>query len=124
MAIIERPQVRPDDFPVIEVDRPEGPVAAALIAGGIGSAALGFFTTLAEASAGAKSWLQWNAGVGSLSGITCMTVLVWLAAWAGLHLALRKRSIPVRTALIVTLALVAAGVVGTFPTFFQAFASE
>jgi hypothetical protein len=31
-------------------DKPEGPVAAAILAAGIGSFALGLFTTLAEAS--------------------------------------------------------------------------
>lgn len=124
MAIIERREVRPEAFPVLEADKPEGPVAAALIAGGIGSAALGFFTILAEASAAAKSWLEWNSAVGALSGKTFMSVLVWLVAWAGLHLGFRKRSVELRSAFIVTLVLVGAGVLGTFPTVFQAFASE
>jgi len=39
-------------------DKPEGPIAAAIIAGGIGSLALGFFTVLAEASKGAKDALN------------------------------------------------------------------
>jgi hypothetical protein len=41
----------------IEQDKPNGPVAAALLAGGIGAATLGVVTTLAEASeAFAKRW--------------------------------------------------------------------
>ena len=124
MTIIERREVRPEALPVLDADKPEGPVAAALIAGGIGSAALGFFTMLAEASAAAKSWLEWNSAVGSLSGKTFMAVLVWLVAWAGLHLGIRKHPVEIRTAFIVTLVLVAVGVLGTFPTVFQAFASE
>ncbi len=70
-----------------------GPIAAAIIAGGPGAAALGFFTTLAEASAGAKNWLHWSDAVGPLSGKVLMAVLV----------------------------LIDLGVLGTFPLFFQAF---
>lgn len=124
MAIIERPEIRPEDLPVLEADKPDGPVAAAVLAGGIGSAALGFFTILAEASPAAKRWLEWNSAVGSLSGKTTMAVVVWLVAWVGLHLGLRNRSFPVHTAVTVTLVLVAIGVVATFPPVFEAFASE
>src|SRR5215218_199091 len=102
-------------------DKPEGPIAAAIIAGGIGAAALGVFTTLAEASEGAKSWLQWSDAVGPLSGKVLMAVLVWLVAWAVLHLALRNRPYETRRALVISLVLIGLGVLGTFPLFFQAF---
>jgi hypothetical protein len=102
-------------------DKPEGPIAAAIIAGGIGAAALGLFTTLAEASEGAKNWLQWSDAVGPLSGKVLMAVLVWLVAWAVLHLALRNRPYETRRALVISLALIGLGVLGTFPLFFQAF---
>jgi hypothetical protein len=103
-------------------DKPEGPIAAAIIAGGIGAAALGFFTTLAEASTGAKEWLQWNDRVGPLSGKTTMAVLVWLVSWTVLHVVYRNRTYETRRAFAIALALIALGVVGTFPTFFQLFA--
>ncbi len=51
-------------------DKPEGPIAAAILAGGIGCLTLGIFTTLAEASTSIKDWLQWNDRVGPLSGKT------------------------------------------------------
>ena len=69
-------------------DKPEGPISAAIIAAGIGAFALGLFTTLAEASATLKDWLQWNDRVGPLSGKTLLAVAVWLAAWAILHVTL------------------------------------
>jgi hypothetical protein len=72
-------------------DKPEGPIAAAVIAGGIGAFALGLVTTLAEASEGIRNWLQWSDPVGPLSGKVIMAVLVWLVAWAILHVALRRR---------------------------------
>jgi hypothetical protein len=102
-------------------DKPEGPIAAAVIAGGIGAAALGVVTTLAEASEGIRNWLQWSDAVGPLSGKVLVAVGVWLVAWAVLHLVLRSRPYETRRALVVSLVLIAVGVVGTFPTFFQLF---
>ena len=104
-------------------DKPEGPIAAAILAGGIGCLALGIFTTLAEASTGIKDWLQWNDRVGPLSGKTGMAVIVWLLAWAVLHTVYRAKPFETRRAMLISLALVALGALGTFPTFFQAFAS-
>lgn len=103
-------------------DKPEGPIAAAIIAGGIGVAALGLFTTLAEASTGFSDWLNWNDDVGPLSGKTIMAVAVWLVAWAILHVVYRNRPYETRRAFIIAMVLIALGVLGTFPTFFQAFA--
>ena len=117
------PTSEPDGLPDV-VDKPEGPISAAIIAAGIGAAALGLFTTLAEASATVKDWLQWNDRVGPLSGKTLLAVAVWLISWAILHVALRNRPFETRRALIITVVLLALGVIGTFPTFFQAFTSE
>jgi hypothetical protein len=107
---------------IVYEDKPEGPIAAAIIAGGIGATALGFFTTLAEASTDAKDWLQWSDRVGPLSGKTIMAVIVWLVAWAVLHAIYRNRPYETRRAFTIALVLIGVGVVGTFPTFFQAFA--
>ena len=108
------------DFP----DKPEGPIAAAIIAGGIGAAALGLFTTLAEASTDIKDWLDWNSRVGPLSGKTLMAVFVWLVAWAILHVVYRNKPSETRRAVIIAVVLVGLGVLGTFPTFFQAFTAD
>jgi len=105
-------------------DRPEGPISAAIIAGGVGALALGVVTTLAEASTSVKDWLEWSKRVGPLSGKTIVAVIVWLAAWGALHLVYRNRPIETRRALIIALALIALGVLGTFPEFFQLFAAE
>jgi hypothetical protein len=102
-------------------DKPEGPIAAAIIAGGVGAAALGLVTTLAEASEGIADRLRWSEAVGPLSGKVIVAVLVWLVAWAILHVVLRGRPYETRRALVVSLVLIALGVLGTFPTFFQLF---
>jgi len=106
----------------IEPDKPEGPISAAIIAAGVGSLALGLFTTLAEASTAVKDWLQWSDPVGPLSGKTGMAVLVWLVSWVALHLWLRGKAYETRKAMLVASILIALGVLGTFPTFFEAFA--
>jgi len=105
-------------------DKPEGPIAAAIIAAGIGALALGFLTTLAEASTSVKDFLNFSDPVGPLAGKTTYAVALWLVSWAVLHLAYRNRPFETRKALTLGLVLVALGALGTFPVFFQAFAPE
>jgi hypothetical protein len=49
---------------------------------------------------------------GPLSGKTIMAVVVWLVAWAILHAALRTQPYQTRRALVVSLVLIALGVLG------------
>src|SRR5512133_46078 len=104
------------------VDKPEGPVAAAIIAGGVGALAVGLLTTLAEASANINKFLNFYNPVGPLSGKTIGGVLIWLVAWMVLYLVYRDKPFETRRALTVALVLIALGLLGTFPIFFQAFA--
>lgn len=105
-------------------DKPEGPISAAILAGGIGALVLGVLTTLAEANETIKGWLELNVDVGPLSGKTIYAVAAWLVAWIVLHIALRRTEYETRRAFTISMILLAIGVVGTFPTFFQAFAAE
>jgi hypothetical protein len=109
--------------PPTSEDKPEGPIAAAIIAGGVGALALGTLTTLAEASAGVKDFLDFYDPVGPLSGKTTYAVVIWLLAWAISHAVFRRSQYESRRALAVALLLVGLGVLGTFPTFFQLFAA-
>jgi hypothetical protein len=104
------------------LDKPEGPVAAAILAAGIGSLALGILTTLAEASESIKEFLNLYDPVGPLSGKTVGAVIIWLVAWGVLHMVYRNRAVESRRELAASLVLIGLGVLGTFPTFFQAFA--
>jgi heme/copper-type cytochrome/quinol oxidase subunit 3 len=103
-------------------DKPEGPIVAAILAGGIGCLALGVFTTLAEASTSVADKLAWSDKVGPLSGKTIMTVILWLVSWAILHAVYRNRAAETKQALTIALVLIGLGVLLTFPTFFQLFA--
>lgn len=104
------------------IDKPEGPVAAAIIAGGVGALAVGLLTTLAEASTSIKDALNFYDPVGPLSGKTIGGVLIWLVSWVVLHMVYRDKPFETRRALTVALVLTGLGILGTFPIFFQAFA--
>lgn len=104
------------------VEKPEGPVAAAIIAGGVGALAVGLLTTLAEASTNVKDFLNFYNPVGPLSGKTIGGVLIWLVSWVVLYLMYRDKPFETRRALTVALVLIGLGLLGTFPIFFQAFA--
>ncbi|HEU5301064.1 MAG TPA: hypothetical protein VFW06_02380 [Acidimicrobiia bacterium] len=103
-------------------DKPEGPVSAAILAAGVGSLALGIFTTLSEATETFHDFFEWSARVGPLSGKTVCAVIVWLVSWAVLYAVLRDKPYETRRAMAISMVLVGLGLVGTFPTFFQAFA--
>lgn len=103
-------------------DKPEGPIAAAILAAGVGALALGILTTLAETSESVKEFLNLYDPVGPLSGKTIGAVIIWLIAWAILHTIYRTKAVESRKELAASLFLVGLGVLGTFPLFFQAFA--
>jgi len=102
--------------------RIEGMAAAALLATGVGAFVLGLLTTLAEASTGAKDFLQFNDRVGPLSGKTIVAVAVYFGALLVFALIWRRRELALKPVLIAAVVLLALGFLGTFPTFFQAFA--
>jgi len=107
--------------PLAEAELPSGPAAALILAGGIAVLCLGIVTTLSEASTGIADALQWSDRVGPLSGKTLITVVVFAAAWALLHTLWRRSSPPLRLITTASVVLIALGLIGTFPTFFQAF---
>ena len=115
------------DVPVgdeVTAAKPDGLLAAVLLAAGIGSFALGLFTTLAEASTGFRDRLVLNVGVGPLSGKTIWATVIFVVAWAVLATRLRNRDGLLRSATTIFVVLTVLGLLGTFPIFFQAFAPE
>ena len=100
---------------------PNGPAVAALVAAGVGSAALGLLTTVAAASHSADEAVNWYELVGTLSGKTTLAVVVWLLAWAALARRWKRSQVDFARPFAATLVLIAAGLVGTFPPFFELF---
>ena len=103
--------------------RADGPVVAVMLASGIGALVLGIFTVLSEADEGIHEFLEFTERVGPLSGKVVLATAAFVVSWGGLHLALRDREVAWRTALTVTIVLLAIALVLTFPPFFQLFKS-
>jgi hypothetical protein len=100
-------QIPPDTHP------PNGAGLAAVLAAGIGSAAMGAFVLANEAGVFAAPALY--APAGGLSGRSTFAVLVWLAAWGALHARWRERTLRATTIVGWTVLLIAVGLVATFP---------
>ena len=90
-----------------------GAAMAATVAAGIGAFAMGFFVILNEAGVFAAPALYGPAG--GVTGRTTFATLVWLAAWGLLHTRWRAREIAPGRVFGLTLALIGAGILGTFP---------
>lgn len=108
----------------LEEEAPDGPLAAALIAAGIGILTLGIVTSAAEASLGFKDWLRWDESVGPLSGKTSLALIAWAVSWPPLHLALFRRDGLLKAAIAISVVLFLLGMIGIFPPVFQAFEVE
>jgi len=103
--------------------RIDGIAAAALLAAGVGAFVLGLLTTLAEASTSVKDFLQFYDRVGPLSGKTTIAAAVYFGALLVFGLIWRRRELALKPVLVAAVILLALGFLGTFPTFFEAFAS-
>lgn len=101
-----------------------GKALAALVAAGVGSAAVGVLTTLAEVSPGLKNVLNVYDPVGPLSGKTTVAVVIWLMTWYVLAHYWRVRPPAMQSALVATFILIGVGFVGTFPLFFARFTAH
>ena len=99
------------------VDKPNGPVAAALLAGGIGSAVLGAvsFANLVDPTSAFSTWLVWYPPVGSLSGKSDLAIIAFLFAWVVLGLLWRRREVRFGRIAVISFILLAIGLIGTFP---------
>lgn len=107
----------------IERDKPNGPVAAAMLAGGIGAATMGIVTTLSEASASIGSSLNWYSPVGPLTGKVLISIAVFFLSWIILYMAFREKEVNFSQIFTITMILLIIGLLGTFPPFFEIFAA-
>jgi hypothetical protein len=79
-------------------------------------------TTLNEASAAVNSVMVWVRPVGPLSGKTGVGVIVWIAAWLVLASMYKGKSVDMDRIGRWSWILIALGLLGTFPLFFERFA--
>jgi hypothetical protein len=109
---------------VYEQDRPNGPVAAALLAGGIGIAAIGVTTTLAESSTAVATAFTWSGPVGPLSGKIGVGLIIYFVAWLVLHFSLRGKNVRFATYATLSFVLLIVGLLLTFPPVFYLIAGK
>jgi hypothetical protein len=95
---------------------------AAILGAGLGATCLGLLITAAETIKPLKTALIFDSGVGSLSGKTTVAVVLWLAAWAVLHLLWRHRDVDGRRVTVAAAALTVVGLLGSFPPVYGAVA--
>jgi hypothetical protein len=98
-----------------------GPIAAAMLAAGIGCFFLGLNTSLAQGSKAIGGMLNFYNPVGPLGGKTIVAIVVWLVAWGILASKWQDQRVDFGIMYKVTLMLVGLGVLGTFPLFFDIF---
>jgi hypothetical protein len=105
-------------------DRPNGPVAAAFLAAGIGSVTMGLMTILVEASAGIANALRWSNPVGPLSGKVGVTLIIYALSWLVLGMVLRGKNVNLGRYMTIAFVLLMLGFLFTFPPFFDLFAPK
>ena len=105
----------------VEEARPSGPAAAVVLAAGLACFMLGLLTVLTVASGAFSDAMTFSERVGDLSGVTTVASLVFFAAWLGLAFAWRRANPPLARVAAAAGLLIALGLLGTFPPFFNAF---
>lgn len=106
-----------------KMNKPNGPVAAALLAGGIGCAVLGVVTTINQVipSSAFSKWLNWYKPVGALAGKSSLAMITFLLAWVVLGWLWRRKELRFGRISVISFILLAVGLIGTFPAFWLLF---
>ena len=89
-----------------------GSAMAAVLAAGIGSFAMGAIVIAGEFGLSVPALY---APAGGVSGRTTLAGVLWLVAWIVLHSRWKSKQVDARRVHVVTLALIALGLVLTFP---------
>ncbi len=98
-----------------EINKPNGPVAAALLAGGIGSAVLGLATFGSEASEAIGASLNWYKPVGPLMGKSSLGIIAFFLFWAILNYIWKGKETNFTRVATIAMVLVVIGLILTFP---------
>ncbi len=114
----ERAEAHPAAVPT---SRPAGPAAAVVLAAGLASFTLGLLSVLTAASASVSDALTLSDRVGDLSGVTTTATVVFVAAWAVLAIVWRHANPSLVRVAAAAAVLIALGLLGTFPPFFNLF---
>ena len=100
---------------------PNGSGAAAVLAAGIGAFAIAVIDIAADKVASIKSMTNFYRPTGPLSGVTTISIFVWLACWAILDWRWRKKNVGIARISTVALVLLVLSLLLTFPPFADMF---
>ncbi|MEX0852819.1 MAG: hypothetical protein WD036_05995 [Bauldia sp.] len=100
---------------------PNGPGAAAILAAGIGCAALGILALTAETSSTVHDLMNFYGPVGPLSGKTTVAIVVWLVAWYALSRLWRAKTVKMGAVNGAAFILLGIGFLLTFPPVWRLF---
>lgn len=94
---------------------PNGPGAAAVLAAGVGCFTLGVVSVLADNLPPLARGLSFYRPTGPLSGVSTVSIVVWLASWTVLHYVWRRQDMNLRWTNGIAFLLLLCGVLLTFP---------
>ena len=115
MTTVQKP-ARPRDAETVDAI-PNGSGAAAILAAGIGCAAMGILALAGDASEAIGKWLNFYNPTGTLSGVSTLAIIIWLASWLALNRAWATKTIPMVKVNVAAFVLLAVGLLLTFPPF-------
>lgn len=98
-----------------ENDIPNGRGAAAILAAGVGCAAVGVLALARDAFPPVANALNFYKPSGPLSGVTTVAVVIWLVAWFFLARKWRNETVQMGKINAAAFALLAVGLLLTFP---------
>lgn len=94
---------------------PNGRGAAAVLAAGVGSAALGIFALAGDAFASINALFTFYKPTGALSGVSTTAIVIWLVVWFVLDRQWRDKTVAMRSISLSSFLLLAVGLLLTFP---------
>ena len=98
-------------------DIPNGPGAAAILAAGIGCAAVGILAFAGDASPAIGKALNIYNPAGTLSGVSTLAIVIWLVAWFVLARMWASKTVAIGKVNLAAFAGLAIGLLLTFPPF-------
>jgi hypothetical protein len=94
---------------------PNGSGAAAVLAAGIGAFAIAALDIAADKVASIKSMMNFYKPTGPLSGVTVVSLILWLVCWAVLELEWQKKDVAMGKIGTFALVLLVVSLLLTFP---------
>lgn len=98
-----------------------GPAAAAVLTACASVFLIGVLTVAAHASKAIGGMLNWWNPAGPLTGKTGLPIILWIVGWTILHGVWKEEEVDFRKIWKISLVLLALGILGVFPPFFESF---